>query len=542
MKKHSERRPVRNNYFSTGENAKGSRLHRIKAAMLACILLAFLLNCNRDTTFRDAISPNHNALNKVSESSATAALAVPISTSFFGINAWMHPTPNQCVSGGQLPAHWGDVQNSGAKFIRIGGKNYDKCLKWATDFDTFDIQNNIFAQGLIPIAQLSYYNPNTNLVWTDTAAAATHLLNNVVIPLYNKGVRYFSIGNEPNLKYTTQNINGHFQNTAAGIYDYIFAISRAIKGWHSDIILLGPELSYYNESLVRDLTSGQYNILPYIDIFTFHYYPFQDESIPASKKLYWIDPSRDNITNVLRGGASVYSGAAPTRVYYNNPATDTATYFETRLDQLKQILNGTNKKVAITEFNICYQNDGTNSNPFPGTDNLVTGNGARGKLAGQFLAELAAVCMSKGVAFINFWSVIEGSINYLNYSTDIGYISSQTGSFNSTYYHFQMLAKNFNGNFKWGTVTADPAIPQPKIKAFASISPTKITIMVMNQEVGGSIPIKVTLNNTVVVPPGGVNINVSNGIGSTYSDVIAGEQTLLIRYNKSTGVFSSNRY
>lgn len=64
----------------------------------------------------------------------------------------------------------------------------------------------------------------------------------------------------------------------------------------------------------------------------------------------------------------------------------------------------------------------------------------------------------------------------------------------------------------------------------------KIDIIVMNQERGvNKIPITVSSDNSVAVPPGSVCITISNGVNKTFEIDVPSESTLLIRpSHKST--------
>jgi len=470
---------------------------------------------------------------------ANNIFAQQIDSNFAGQNAWLHPT--RCNAYGSLGGHWNDVQNSGTKFLRIGGIAYDKCLKYAADYDTFNIPA-LISMGFVPVVQLSYYDTASTpqpKVWTNPAAAAHHLLINVVKPLYNQGVRNFSIGNEPNTEpaYAAMNINGNNQNTAAGIYDYISAISDTITSDNTmeSIFLWGPELSFYNENLVTNLTSGNNNILKYIDKFTYHYYPFSNEQEEASTDLgiYEIDATRENVINLLRFDAYP--------AHFGNGAE--VTSFEKRLDSLDKIIaayndtNSTSKKIAITEANICSMHDVNNTNPVDGTDTLITGNSAKGYIAGQFWAEMMAVAMSKNVSAITFWSVIEGSSSD-GYATDIGYISSTTRNFNSTYYHYQWMARYFKGLFAWGNMKSNN---ENQIKVFASKNTDTIAVIIMNQATAGKKIVKLRFDNKKITGTG-VKTNINFQIHNYYETTIKNQESLLILFDGLGNFLTKYRY
>lgn len=409
--------------------------------------------------------------------------AQQISSHFPGQNAWTSSFTN----------YWTEIQNSGVKFLRIGGIGYDKSLMVASDYTTqFTGANsfsNIIAMGYTPVVQLSYYDPNSNPIVPYTnpnlAAANAKLIIDALYPL---GVRYFSIGNEPDGQYSNQNsITLNFQNTPAGIFDYISTISTLIRGSYNTgnskpVFLVGPEVSSYTQSTITALTSGSYNVLPHIDIFSFHTYPFSDEGTVAAG--FHIAPTRNNVINVLGNINPVYFSTTPTPVQVTPLENQLTTLTDPTSGTiaLYNIANSTNIKVAITEANICAANDVNGSNNPPSGGAGVTGNGTNSFIAGQFWAEMMAISMSKSVDYINFWSIKEGQF-VDNWATNIGYIDGQTGNKKSSYYLFQMVAKNFKGNYLVNSCTTNTS---GTYKAFAyqnTTSPYEIGVVVMNQDI-----------------------------------------------------------
>ncbi|MEJ7681337.1 MAG: hypothetical protein WKG06_26505 [Segetibacter sp.] len=219
---------------------------------------------------------------------------------------------------------------------------------------------------------MSYYDTASTpqpQVWTDPNEAAQHLLINVVTPLYNQGSDIFPLETNLIILLLILHILQPIQMDILKILPRVFMITYLQFQQQSEVpimllmvivfFLLGPELSFYDKKLIDTLTSI-HNILPFIDKFTFHYYPFGNEQNTAAG--YQIAATRDNIINVLREGTPVYFATNPPEV---------VTPLETRLDSLNTIINNFNSShthkvsIAITEANLCYKNDvdSTNSTP-----------------------------------------------------------------------------------------------------------------------------------------------------------------------------------
>ncbi|MES2395897.1 MAG: hypothetical protein V4549_07840 [Bacteroidota bacterium] len=445
--------------------------------------------------------------------------------------------PNCTAPGGTFTNHWTDIQDSGVEFLRIGGIAYDQCLRVPNDYTTLFTGANSFpnmiTMGFTPVVQLSYYDPSTNLPYIIPSTAATNA-KLIVDALYPLGVRYFTIGNEPDGQYNNNNfITGNPQNTPAGIFDYISVISTLIRGTYNagngnPVFLVGPEVSSYTQATITALTSGTYNVLPYIDIFSFHTYPFGDEGTTATG--FKIDPTRANLINVL-------GNVIP--VYFAN--SNLVTPLESQLSTLNTTItnynnaNSTTIKPAITEANICYKNDVSGTNATIGTDDLITGNGSNGLLGGQFWAEMMAISMNKNMDFLNFWSVKEGGTS----STNIGYLNGSTGNKKSSYYLFQMVAKNFKGNYLANSCTTNTS---GTYKAFAyqnTTSPNEIGVVVMNQDIQSprgtdatTKSFRINLNGSVT-GTFDMKFAFNAGLSINYDCRITNETTMLLVFNSS---------
>lgn len=94
-------------------------------------------------------------------------------------------------------------------------------------------------------------------------------------------------------------------------------------------------------------------------------------------------------------------------------------------------------KGAVTEMNITFENPTPDQLSLAGVDEWGS-VGATSFLAGQYWAEAMSVGMKNALQFMTFWSVKERD--------NLGYIKSDSGGPDdgrklSTYYHFQMMAK-----------------------------------------------------------------------------------------------------
>jgi hypothetical protein len=133
---------------------------------------------------------------------------------------------------------------------------------------------------------------------------------------------------------------------------------------------------------------------------------------------------------------------------------------------------------------------------------------------------------------MNVWSVVEGNNTELN----IGYIDPTTGNKKPAYYHFQMMAANFKGNFAAATTN------QANVKAFASQTSQYTTVMILNQDLSNNYNFTVRLNNSTVGGNNALKINVNANIGVEYSGVMQGQSTMLLVFNASGALVKKIEY
>nr|MDQ3048936.1 T9SS type A sorting domain-containing protein [Bacteroidota bacterium] len=239
-----------------------------------------------------------------------------------------------------------------------------------------------------------------------------------------------------------------------------------------------------------DITGTDANGRYYIDIISFHYYPFNGTQTRAQviSKLTSAGSLKDNlvILNSRIANANTYHGRTGANAL----------------------------KTAITEANVNYKNSLT--------DNLST-MGANSFIGGQFVAEMLGVGMKNKVEIINIWSVVEGNSTEFN----IGYIDKVTGNKKPLYHHFKLLADNFKGNY----ITATDNVTN--VKTMASQNGTQIAVMIMNQELTGSLNYTLRLNTGTVTGTNPLKININAGIALQYSDVIVNQSSTLLVFNSS---------
>ena len=458
---------------------------------------------------------------------------VAISSTINSQNYW---DPNRSPFTGQLGGTggtwWSDVQASGVKYMRVGGIAYDANATghhvWTSTelaSGTGSIIAEIRSYNIEPIIQVSI--DVTKTIAQNATAAAT--LVNDINNTYSRNIIYWEIGNEPDGQYS----GGNNFSTDAQIQAYIQAISTAMKGvaGQSGIKIIGPSLSSYNSTRYGNFLGGSADITGsgangyYIDYISFNIYPFQDETfLQGSTRADVIS----NITTASAGHFKYDLADLITKIGASGRTTS-------------------NLQIAITEANISYQQDVTNS----GTRG-PEGIGPGSFLGGQFWAEMIGAAMEKSVSFMSFWSVIEGYSGN-TYLTDIGYIGTETSQNRPTYWHYQMVAENFSGTYFPNISTATG---QTNFKAFACSTATELHVLIMNQDqqsprgsdnstesfvvnFDGTTPTSGTMRFAFAA---GNTTTYSGGLQSgIYTCSIQKETSMFLAFNKTTGQLTQNK-
>lgn len=410
--------------------------------------------------------------------------AQTISNHFFGQNAWMPDTIGTSVYYGKLHKQWNNIKNSKTAVVRFGGIGADQSMP--TNYQYIKMIDSIRAKGMEPIIQVPFDN------WKYSAQQAANIVNYINITK-GRNIKYWSIGNEPDLGYAYTN--------STQVANYLKSFATAMKNVDPTILIMGPETAWFNTNIINglttpngpdDITGKDANGRYYLDIISFHAYPFDGSQTRAQllTKLTAVGGLQDNL------------------VYLNSRiATCNAAHNRTGTSALK---------TAITEANIGWKNN---------TADNLNGTGANSFIGGQFWAEMIGISLKHGVDFINFWSVIEGNSNALN----IGYIDQGTGIKKPIYYHFKMLAENLKGTYVNGTTN------QASVKSFGSQNSQQIAVVVLNEDLSTTHNYRVKLNTSAVSGSNTLKININANLATEYSDVIPAQSTALLIFN-SAGV------
>lgn len=423
--------------------------------------------------------------------SVKIASAQTISNHFFGENAWMPYKIGNTVLNGKLDQHWGNIKNSHATMIRYGGITSDRDMP--TNAQYIAIIDSIRANGMEPVIQVPFDK------FRYTAQQAAAIVNHINVVM-GRNVKYWSIGNEPDLGYSYTN--------AAQIAAYYKPYASAMKNADPSIKIIGPDCAWYNQGIMNGLTTpngpdditgkdaaGRY----YLDIISFHTYPFNGSQ------------TRDQVVSKLTSSGSFQDNliALNARV-----AACNAAHGRTGIAALK---------TAVTEANISYQN--------PGGENLQ-GLGTNSFIGAQFVAEMLGIGMKNSVDFVTLWSVVEGN----GITTNIGYIDPSTGIKKPVYHHFKLMAENFKGE------SVNCTTGQSTVKSFGSKNDQQISVLIMNQNLTGNSNYTVRLNTTAITGTNPLKINVNAGIAAEYTGTIANQSTILLVFNSAGNIVKKYEY
>ena len=395
------------------------------------------------------------------------------------------------IFNGKLHKNWKNIKNSGASIIRFGGIAADRNMP--TKYQYIKMIDSIRANGMEPMIQVPFFNNRYN------KQQAADLVTYINITK-GKNIKYWVIGNEPDLSYS--------YSTSAQIASYFKPFASAMKNVDPSILIIGPEIASFNKTIIDGLTApggpsditgkdaaGRY----YLDIISFHAYPFSGAQTRASVISKLTDP-----------------GQLQDDIIYLNSRIAICNSFHTR--------TGTSKiKTAITEANINWQN-----NP---SDNL-NGLGANSFIGGQFVAEMMCIGMKNNLNIFNLWSVVEGN----SVITNIGYINGSTGVKKPLYYHFKLLADNFKGDY------ADGITNQINVKSYGSKNSEQVSVLILNQDITNSFNYKIQLNSTPISESVALKINIDAGIAISYNDTIASQSSVLLTFNSAGTIIRKSEY
>jgi hypothetical protein len=430
-----------------------------------------------------------------------SAVAQTISPLLFGVNAWMPDTIGDvnncqsppCIKYGKLHQNWQKVGDSKASIVRYGGIAPDKNMP--THYQYIRMIDSIRAHGMEPMIQVPFWN------YRYSAQDAANIVQYVNVTM-GRNIKYWIIANEPNLSYS--------YSTASQIAAYFKQFASAMKAVDPGIKIVGPETASFKYTITNglttpggadDITGKDPNGNYYLDVFTFHTYPFGDGSTST----------RPALIAELMGSGNFYDDVNYVK---NRLATCNAYHSRT----------GDNKlEIGITEVSVNYTN--------PANDDLY-GYGTYSFLGAQFVAEMYGIGMKTGTRFINLWSVIEGN----SITSNCGYIDKYTSKKRPLYYHFQMMAENLRGT------NVNCTLNQANAKAFASEDSSQVCVFIMNQDASVNHTYTVRLNTGSIAGSSTLKINANANIQAEYTDVIQNQSTLLLVFNKSGNLVRKCEY
>jgi len=354
--------------------------------------------------------------------SVSSATSVPVEASAFGINYWSWPSGyGSNLSGTETP-----MSALHPKILRIGGTNND--TNAPNPFDATQLAIAVTyakAVGSQILWQVPLLNDDSGATPTPQTAADMVTLANVT---NNYAIKYFSIGNEPDLYATNVATLSTFSAT-----DYCAKVSAfvpAMKAVDSTIKIVGPDLSWKYQSGDNDwLTLILQQCGQYFDIVSVHRYPFDPTVSTAANAVTDADTFKAVIASLRSKMANAGYGGLP---------------------------------LAITETNITW--DGT-----PAKSVLDASPGTLP--AGLWMADTLGVGLSQGLWSIEPWSTREG--------WTLGFISP-TNVLRPSYYAALLFAGHF-GTTAIG-VTASPANVHAYASRAATGNATQLIIVNYNAE------------------------------------------------------------
>ncbi|GAB3855339.1 hypothetical protein GCM10028822_26060 [Hymenobacter terrigena] len=410
--------------------------------------------------------------------------AQDISPYLAGQNAWLPTALGTAVYNGQLDYLWPVVKKSKVKMVRIGGNGVNSNL--VTNAQYIALIDSIRRIGAEPMVQVSEGRGRF------TAAQAAQVVQYVNVTM-GRNIRYWIIGNEPDLNNTAQ----PNPVSVAGVAAYIKSFASAMKAVDPTILTVGPENASYGSTYMPSLVGGANDITGtdangryYIDVISFHSYAFNGTQT-RSAVLTAAQTLTNNVTNLLS-----LMAAANTK---NNRTGANALRW------------------ALTEFNIDYANP---------TANTVEGVGVHSFLNGQYWAEVFGVGMKyEGVSMMP-WSIHEGS--GARGTGDLGYLDGPTAATvkpRSAYWHEMLVSENLHGT------NLNATDNQTTVKVLSSTDNGTTAVMLLNESDVTDYDFTVQLDGATVPGTAALKINVPAGINNFYNDKIYAQSTLVLLFN-----------
>ena len=409
-----------------------------------------------------------------------------IPSDFYGTNAWMPDSIGSVKYWGDLHDHWSDLKTANVKMVRVGGIASDK--NFYTNYQIINMIDSIRNIGAEPLIQIPLWGGD------NTAADAATIVEYINIT-HSKAIKYWSIGNEPNLVY-----NSSSYGFSSGNYTYsdyatdVKTFSIAMKTKDASIKIVAGELAWYYTVWVTPLLTaggsdditGNDGTHDYIDYFSFHAYPFSGNA----------SQTRAAIIEYVNTFKNSYLSDLKTKIA-------TANTFHTRNNPLQ---------FAVTELNVDYKEPSSNE-----TD----GVGSKSFIAGQWWADMLLMNAENGCSFVNFWSVVEGGA--ANPTTDHGFIDHDNSTLRPTYYHFQLCSK-----FMTDTIFATTD-NQDSVRAYVSRNADYgYSVMILNYDTDNSFSMRLRLNTDAISGSETLQINADANLAKEITETIPANTTVLM--------------
>jgi hypothetical protein len=371
---------------------------------------------------------------------------------------------------------WNLSEECGLQSVRIGGHEYDD--NFPSNAQLLIWVNKIQAMGAEPIIQISQYGT------AEKAAAVVKYFN--IDSASGKPIKYWCIGNEPWLQANRPST----ATFGAVVENYYKPIALAMKEVDSTIKIYGPDECDYIEDMYNDLFGGENDItgkIPghtyyYCDGLSWHRYP-QGSGDPATE------------------------GAAD--------MLDRIKKAKTKVDFVNNLHNRTGDEAlqwGIGEYN-----------SKGGPEVHTWGNG-------QMFGAVLGGCMKYGATYATSWSMYEAGGS--RQGSDFSFIDG-TMKPRASYWHMQMIAKNFKGQYIDGTSSLEDIV------VFGSKNADTVSVMIMNRKADNPVSYKLFLNLTDTAESG-VYLNVNADSNFVYSDMIGSKTTQLLVIKN--GVITKTNY
>ncbi|GAB3986343.1 hypothetical protein GCM10028807_03560 [Spirosoma daeguense] len=421
-------------------------------------------------------------------------MAQSISPFLFGQNAWMPHSYGGVTFYGKLNELWPVVKESRVKLVRIGGNAIETNRPSSVEY--LALVDSIRKIGGEPLIQVAYGGGR----YTATQAAD---LVQYINTTHQRNVRYWSIGNEPNL-----NSTGSPVISVSAVATYIKAFASAMKTKDPSIQIVGPECAWYDDAYYQPLIGGAYDITGrdannrfYIDIVSFHTYPFSGTQT-YGEVVSWPTSSTGFLANVN----SLRTLMQEANTKHNRTGANALRW-------------------ALTEFNVNYANPATNT---------AEGVGVHGFLNGQFWGQIFGIGMQKEAFAIMPWSVHESS--GARTERDLGYLDRPNGTLRrSSFHHLKLLADYARGSYVTSTAS------QTQVQSVATRDANTVMVAVFSMHPSQSYSTAIQLNTTTATAEP-LRIQVNANINRSITRTIAARQTVLYQFSTQGTLLKECRY